>query len=61
MIYEFGSCVLDVSKQERQERTERLLEFAGLTEFTDRRAAKLSGGMQKKLALACTLIHQPPI
>jgi ABC-2 type transport system ATP-binding protein len=32
-----------------------------LTEFTDRRAAKLSGGMQKKLALACTLIHQPAI
>jgi ABC-2 type transport system ATP-binding protein len=38
-----------------------LLKFAGLTEFTDRRAAHLSGGMQKKLALACTLIHQPDI
>jgi len=57
----FFAELFDVSKQERQERTERLLEFAGLTEFTDRWASKLSGGMQKKLALACTLIHQPRI
>jgi ABC-2 type transport system ATP-binding protein len=40
------------------ERTERLLTIAGLTEFKKRRAANLSGGMQKKLALACTLIHE---
>ncbi|MCK4977226.1 MAG: ABC transporter ATP-binding protein, partial [Anaerolineales bacterium] len=39
----------------------RLLSFAGLTEFKNRRSAHLSGGMQKKLALACTLIHEPPI
>ena len=57
----FFAELFDVSKQERGERTERLLEFAGLTEFTDRWASKLSGGMQKKLALACTLIHQPKI
>jgi ABC-2 type transport system ATP-binding protein len=57
----FFAELFDVSKQEQQERTERLLEFAGLTEFTDRWASKLSGGMQKKLALACTLIHQPKI
>jgi ABC-2 type transport system ATP-binding protein len=57
----FFAELFDVSKQEQHERTERLLEFAGLTEFTDRWASKLSGGMQKKLALACTLIHQPSI
>lgn len=57
----FFAELFDVSKQEQQERTGRLLEFAGLTEFTQRRAADLSGGMQKKLALACTLIHQPEI
>ena len=38
-----------------------LLDFAGLSEFKNRRAVHLSGGMQKKLALACTLIHQPDI
>jgi ABC-2 type transport system ATP-binding protein len=57
----FFAELFDVSKQDLRERTERLLEFAGLTEFTQRRAANLSGGMQKKLALACTLIHQPEI
>jgi ABC-2 type transport system ATP-binding protein len=57
----FFAELFDVSKQEQHERTERLLGFAGLTEFTDRWASKLSGGMQKKLALACTLIHQPEI
>ena len=58
---QFFAELFDVSKQEQRERTDRLLEFAGLTEFTDRWAVKLSGGMQKKLALACTLIHQPKI
>ena len=57
----FFAELYDVSKAEQKERMERLLTFAGLTEFKERRAAHLSGGMQKKLALACTLIHQPPI
>jgi len=58
---QFFAELFDVSKQDQRERTQRLLEFAGLTEFTNRRAVHLSGGMQKKLALACTLIHQPEI
>ena len=57
----FFAEIYDVPKEELAERTAHLLKFAGLTEFIDRRAAHLSGGMQKKLALACTLIHQPDI
>jgi ABC-2 type transport system ATP-binding protein len=57
----FFSELYDIGSDELQARTERLLRFAGLTEFKDRRGAHLSGGMQKKLALACTLIHQPDI
>jgi ABC-2 type transport system ATP-binding protein len=57
----FFADVFQVSRQERKERIARLLEFARLTRFKGRRAAHLSGGMQKKLALACTLIHQPEI
>jgi ABC-2 type transport system ATP-binding protein len=57
----FFSELYDVSRSERRERTDRLLEFAGLTEFTDRRGKLLSGGMKKKLALGCTLIHRPKI
>jgi ABC-2 type transport system ATP-binding protein len=57
----FFAELYNVEPKERKERTERLLAFAGLSEFKERRAVHLSGGMQKKLALACTLIHQPPL
>lgn len=58
---QFFAEVFDVAPGDMAERTQRLLSFAGLTDFKSRRAANLSGGMQKKLALACTLIHQPEI
>lgn len=32
-----------------------------LEPFNDRRAGKLSGGMQQKLALCCTLVHRPRV
>jgi len=57
----FFADLYDVPRQEMRERMARLLAFAGLTEFKARRAVHLSGGMQKKLALACTLIHEPEI
>jgi ABC-2 type transport system ATP-binding protein len=57
----FFAQLYDLSAQQIAERSNRLLEFAGLTEFKDRRAEHLSGGMKKKLALACTLIHRPSI
>ena len=57
----FFADVFRVKRRDRAERIPRLLEFARLTEFKGRRAAHLSGGMQKKLALACTLIHSPEI
>ncbi len=43
------------------QRRTRLLRLTGLEPFRDRLAQKLSGGMKQKLALACTLVHQPPI
>ena len=46
---------------ERAALRERLLGFARLTEFQTRRAQNLSGGMQKKLALAATLMHRPRV
>ena len=42
-------------------RRQRLLELTGLVRFRDRLADRLSGGMKQKLALACTLVHQPPL
>jgi ABC-2 type transport system ATP-binding protein len=42
-----------------RERAERLLSITRLAPFVDRRADALSGGMYKKLALACALLHEP--
>ncbi|MGD2143888.1 MAG: ABC transporter ATP-binding protein [Anaerolineae bacterium] len=57
----FFADIFQVEREARRERKRELLSFARLTQFRDRRAAHLSGGMQKKLALACTLIHQPEV
>ena len=40
---------------------DRLLAMTQLTPFRARRADRLSGGMKQKLALACTLVHEPQI
>jgi len=42
-------------------RRDRLLEMTQLTRFRDRLADQLSGGMKQKLALACTLVHEPKV
>ena len=58
---QFFAEIFCVDPSKLAERMEKLLQFANLTDFTSRRASQLSGGMQKKLALACTLIHEPEI
>jgi ABC-2 type transport system ATP-binding protein len=40
-------------------RRDRLLELTQLAPFRSRLAERLSGGMKQKLALACTLVHEP--
>jgi ABC-2 type transport system ATP-binding protein len=42
-------------------RRDRLLDLTQLRPFRDRLADRLSGGMKQKLALACTLIHEPRV
>jgi ABC-2 type transport system ATP-binding protein len=44
-----------------RERAQRLLAITRLDRFTARRADALSGGMYKKLALACALLHEPEV
>lgn len=50
-----------VHGSKKKERIERMLGFTRLDQFTLRRAANLSGGMKKKLALACALLHEPRV
>lgn len=47
--------------QDFHHRKEELLEMTRLTPFRDRLAGRLSGGMKQKLALACTLVHEPDV
>ncbi len=58
---EFYADIFGVHGAERQHRFDQVLSFAHMGHITDRRAGKLSGGMQKKLGLACTLIHRPAV
>ena len=42
-------------------RRDTLLDMTQLTPFRGRLADRLSGGMKQKLALACTLVHEPEL
>jgi len=57
----FFADINGVHGNRRDERIQQMLGFTRLKEFTNRRAANLSGGMKKKLALACALLHEPQV
>lgn len=57
----FFSRLFCLTKTQYRERRERLLSITRLGAFTHRRADALSGGMYKKLALMCALLHQPEV
>jgi len=50
-----------LSSSVREARVGELLDLLGLVGSEDRRVKYFSGGMKKKLDLACGLIHQPPV
>jgi ABC-2 type transport system ATP-binding protein len=45
----------------RGKRVDQVLELVDLSDARDRRASQMSGGMQRRLELACTLVHQPSL
>lgn len=55
----FFAGMFGLKRSELLEREKRLLEIARLEAYRSRIASALSGGMYKKLALACALIHRP--
>jgi len=58
---EFFAAVRGVPRELFRERKEQLLQFSGLAPFLTRKTKTLSGGMQKKLALCCSLLHEPAL
>jgi ABC-2 type transport system ATP-binding protein len=58
---DFFGEVFDMPLDVLRQRAKELLTFAGLEKFADRPAGRLSGGMQKKLGLATSLVHNPQV
>ncbi|MBK8135225.1 MAG: ATP-binding cassette domain-containing protein [Chloroflexi bacterium] len=50
-----------MSKRDAMKRAHELLEIVKLSEFTERRVGKYSGGMRRRLDLALALVHRPEI
>jgi ABC-2 type transport system ATP-binding protein len=57
----FYADIFEVSREERRQREQQLLEASGMARFRDRLAGQLSGGMKRKLGIACALIHTPQL
>ncbi|MBZ0115778.1 MAG: ABC transporter ATP-binding protein [Sandaracinaceae bacterium] len=57
----FFGHLFGLKKAVYKERKDRLMAITRLARFLDRRADALSGGMYKKLALSCALLHQPKV
>jgi ABC-2 type transport system ATP-binding protein len=57
----FFADIHQIPSARRKARIEEMLGFTRLERFVTRRAGALSGGMKKKLALACALVHDPDV
>jgi len=58
---DFIADLRGIAEVDRERQKERLLHFSRMEPFRTRRAEALSGGMKKKLALSCALIHYPKV
>jgi ABC-2 type transport system ATP-binding protein len=57
----FVAALYGISWFGRDERIRRALEMVDLWDARNRRAGALSGGMQRRLELACAVVHDPQI
>jgi putative ABC transport system ATP-binding protein len=58
---EFKMMLLNVSEQERRERSLRIMEELGIIELADKRPNEMSGGQQQRVAVARAIVNSPPI
>jgi ABC-2 type transport system ATP-binding protein len=57
----FYADLFGVRRKDRERSATELLAAAGLSEFRQRLAGNLSGGMKQKLGLVCALVHTPGV
>ena len=58
---EIEAALYHVPRRQCRSRAAEVLELVELTPHADRRISHYSGGMQKRLDLACGLLHQPDV
>jgi ABC-2 type transport system ATP-binding protein len=58
---DFVASLFGILWRTRHARTQEVLELVDLWEVHGRRAEALSGGMQRRLELACALVHNPAV
>ncbi len=56
---DFVASLFGMLWRRRRRRVREVLEVVDLWEARNRRASQLSGGMQRRLELACALVHEP--
>jgi putative ABC transport system ATP-binding protein len=54
-------AIAEVTREEREERAEDLLNLVGLTERMNHRPLQLSGGEQQRVAVARALVNNPEV
>jgi ABC-2 type transport system ATP-binding protein len=58
---DFMAALFGIPAWRRGRRVNDVLELVDLADARNRRASQLSGGMQRRLELACALVHQPDL
>ena len=57
----FYGRIYGLKASRQREREESVMQLTGIDAYVDRLAGNLSGGWKQRLALACSLIHQPEV
>jgi len=58
---DFFGGIYRIPAERRRARIRRVLEIVQLEDFEDKLAGELSGGLKQRLALACSLVHEPEL
>lgn len=58
---EFFGSLYELKGRELKEKVERALSFTGLSEIADKKMKAMSGGMKRRLNIACGIVHEPQL